>query len=91
MELRDLVMSSIKELDEKFELEKNVVIKKSLHLEDEREFLGFVKSRVEVLFMGLKTPEVINVEDKLEITLKFLEFLLSIIDEREQKLSKLTS
>ncbi len=85
MELRELIKSTVAELDEIVSQEiKEVEHKKSSS--DEKEFLEFIKSRTEVLFLGLQTKEISCIEDKLEITLKYLEFLLSVVDERLEKL-----
>ena len=85
MELRELVKSTVAELDEIVQREKKEVGSKKV-LTDEKEFLEFIKSRTEVLFLGLKTKGIANIEDKLEITLKYLEFLLATVDERLESL-----
>jgi len=86
MELRELIQSTVAELDELVTKEKQEV-KITQESSDEKEFLEFIKSRTEVLFLGLQAKEVACVEDKLEITLKYLEFLLATVDERLAKLS----
>ena len=85
MELRELIKSTVAEFDEIVQREKKEVESKKVST-DEKEFLKFIKSRTEVLFLGLKTKEVVNIEDKLEITLKYLEFLLATVDERLSKI-----
>jgi len=85
MELRELIRSTVAELDEIVKQEKKEIVEKK-SLSDEKEFLEFVKSRTEVLFLGLQTKEIANIEDKLEITLKYLEFLLATVDERLERL-----
>ena len=49
MELRELVMSSIKELDAKLEHDKQKVINYAKSSSDEKEFVTFIKERIEVL------------------------------------------
>jgi len=85
MELRELIRSTVAELDEIVKQEKKEIVEKK-SLSDEKEFLEFVKSRTEVLFLGLQTKEIANIEDKLEITLKYLEFLLATVEERLERL-----
>jgi len=85
MELRELVKSTVAELDEIVQREIKEVESKKVST-DEKEFLEFIKSRTEVLFLGLKTKEIANIEDKLEITLKYLEFLLATVDKRLDKI-----
>jgi len=81
MELRELIKSSVAELDEIIQRETKEVKEKRVST-DEKEFLEFIKQRTEVLFLGLKTKEVVNIEDKLDITLKYLEFLLATVEKR---------
>jgi len=85
MELRELIRSTVAELDEIVKQEKSEILEKK-SLSDEKEFLEFVKSRTEVLFLALQTKEIVNIEEKLEITLKYLEFLLATVDERLERL-----
>jgi len=84
MELSELIKSSVAELDEIIQRE-SVEVEQKRVSSDEKEFLEFIKSRTEVLFLGLQTKEVANLEDKLEITLKYLEFLLATIEDRLKK------
>jgi hypothetical protein len=49
---------------------------------DEMEYLKSIRERMLVLFEGLQSPQNKNLEDKLELTLNFLEYTLATIDER---------
>lgn len=49
---------------------------------DEREFLSMQREKLLVLFEGLLSPEVKDLEKKLELTLRYLQFQLSEIDKR---------
>ncbi len=103
MELRDLVLSTLEELDEKIEKEhsivKDIVADKSLESvekkqkieqkktakpkdDDEIAFLKHTKERLQVLFEGLKSEEISHHEEKLDLTLKYLQLLFAQIDQR---------
>jgi len=86
MQLKDLIRSTVQELEElaKEELQQS---KTNSIDSDEKEFLEFIRSRTEVLFLGLQAKEITNLDDKLEITLKYLEFLLAKVEERLEKLT----
>ena len=49
---------------------------------DEIEYLKSLRERMLVLFEGLQSPQNKNIEDKLELTLNFLEYSLATIEER---------
>lgn len=109
MELKDMVLSTIAELDDEpekqevgFQVEE--VVKepskpkaevaekketkkdnKNKNKNEEEIFLDNVKERVLVLFEGLQSPNNKNIETRVDITLNFLEYLLSSIDERLEK------
>lgn len=101
MELKDMILSTLAELDEKEiqkeEVKENVEAKKDDNqieeekkeqdeiLTDEAIFLKNAKERILVLFEGLQSPKNDNLEIKLDITLNFLEFLLASIEERLEK------
>jgi hypothetical protein len=101
MELKDLILSTLEELDHKIEEESNIEKRATLshvehHLhsnesesvsEDEKEFLLHSKERLEVLFSGLKSDENREVEEKLKLVIDFLQFYLTQIDKRLAKTS----
>ncbi len=95
MELRELVLSTLQEMDEKIEqnralvkdlTEKEVrrpeVSKRASKNDDEIAFLKHTKERLEVLFAGLKSDEIKSFEQKYELTMKYLQLLLSQVDKR---------
>lgn len=51
-------------------------------------FLRNLKERIEVLFEGLGQTKASDLEDRLELTLKFLEFLLATVQNRLENLPK---
>lgn len=102
MELKDMVLSTLAEIESTQQIptqvqneeiknsnEVNCEIKTSVHsLNEEEIFLKNVKQRVLVLFEGLQSPKNDNIQIKLDITLNFLEFLLSCIEQRLDKIDK---
>lgn len=59
---------------------------KSEILTDEKIFLENVKAKTLVLFEGLQSPKNENLDVRLDITLNYLEFLLSNIEQRLQQI-----
>lgn len=95
MELKDLIKSTLEELDAKVAEESHEIAKKAeLQQEvepgesDERAFLLHTKERMEILFKGLKSPENKKADAKLALVINFLQYYLSQIDTRLDKLSK---
>ncbi len=101
MELRDLVLSTLEELDsmaaeehkrETLQNEQQPDMKAEVKQnaetgsEEEIAFLKHTKERLEVLFKGLHSSEIKEPEAKLEITLKYLQLLLSQVDDRLQQI-----
>lgn len=54
----------------------------SASLIDEKEFLSIQRKKLLVLFEGLLSPETKEIEQKLELVLKYLQYHLSEIDKR---------
>ena len=96
VELKELILSTLEELDEKVQEDTHKIsivaapLKPSSADEKtqslEREFLLDSKKRFEVLFEGLKSEENRKVEAKLNLVTNFLQFYLAQIDERLEKL-----
>lgn len=57
-------------------------------LSDEAAYLESVKERLLVLFEGFQSPNNTQIEAKVDLTLNFLEYLLSTIDTRLDILKK---
>ena len=55
---------------------------KEIEESDDEAFLHDVRERILVMFEGFYSPKNQNVEAKMDIVLNFLEYLLSVIDER---------
>ncbi len=94
MELKDIVLSTLAEIDEEVgkENEEENVQKRDFKKDDvalsepsqlnEEQFLSNLRERILVLFEGFKAPNNRNIEAKVDLTLNFLEYLLATIDER---------
>lgn len=57
-------------------------------ISSEAEFLNALKERILVLFEGLNAFDQGDIEARIELNLKFMEFLLASIDDRLEHLSK---
>ena len=60
------------------EMQENV----SASYDDERQFLDGIRERLLVLFEGFQSPNNVQIEAKVDLTLNFLEYLLATIDNR---------
>jgi len=95
MELKDMIMSTLAELEENEEVETkqeddstNKIVESQNAMEidnitsSEKEFYENIRERILVLFEGFQSPNNKNIEAKVDLTLNFLEYLLATIDER---------
>jgi hypothetical protein len=87
MELKELILSTLEELDVKIEEDGyresvKVQAPSIVNDSDERAFLLHSKERLEVLFDGLNSDENQKVEAKLKLVINFLQFYLTQVDER---------
>ncbi|HIP02268.1 MAG TPA: hypothetical protein EYH01_09735 [Campylobacterales bacterium] len=93
MELKELILSTLEELDVKIEEDGyreslNVQAPSIVNDSDERAFLLHSKERLEVLFDGLNSDENQKAEAKLKLVINFLQFYLTQVDERLSKCPK---
>jgi len=70
------------------ELKVAQILPKSREISEEEIFLANLAERIEVLFEGLKQTSEQDLNQRLELTTKFLEFTLANIENRLQNLSK---
>ena len=99
MELKDVILSTIEELEhskEKLVEASEPLVKqtslKPLRKEEistslnsnynEKQFLESMRERTHVLFEGFQSPNNKNIEAKIDLTLNFLEYLLSSVETR---------
>ena len=95
MELKDVILSTLAEMDDvevkteipvKREVLKEVV--KESNSDSELLYLNSIKERLLVLFEGFQAPNNTNIEAKVDMTLNFLEYTLATIDSRVEMLEK---
>lgn len=84
-ELRSVVLEALSQIEGVDMQEKNASSDRemlSASLIDEKEFLNAQREKLVILFKGLLSSEAQNLEEKLELTLRYLQFQLSEIDKR---------
>lgn len=54
---------------------------------DEEQFLRNLKERILVMFEGFNSPKNQNIDAKVDLTINFLEYLLSVTDERLESIN----
>lgn len=101
MELKDVILSTLEELEHsKDELVKPTSYTEQTQepsltssepasvstLHNEAMFLENMKERIHVLFEGFQSPNNVNIEAKVDLTLNFLEYLLGAIETRLKEL-----
>ena len=98
MELKDVILSTLKELEHtkeelrpeqqeemkvvKIEDETTEISNTLSPTHNEEFFLENMRERIHVLFEGFQSPNNANIEAKVDLTLNFLEYLLSSIETR---------
>ena len=104
MELKDVILSTLEELEHsKSEstdttsstqtntAQEDTVQNVSSNTEsthNEALFLQNMRERIHVLFEGFQSPNNANIEAKVDLTLNFLEYLLSSIEARIKEIEK---
>ncbi len=104
MELKDVILSTLEELEHSksesidtvhstqtqakgFDTAQSTDAKvESVH--NEALFLQNMRERIHVLFEGFQSPNNANIEAKVDLTLNFLEYLLSSIETRIKEIEK---
>ena len=89
MELKDVILSTLAELDD---IETSIKEPRVVSVEvtqpkeetqsDEKLFLQSIQERLLVLFEGFQSPNNTKIEAKIDLTLNFLEYLLANIENR---------
>ena len=99
MELKDVILSTLAEMDnsnendatdvveESIEKDTKAIIQETSTASDEEErYLESIRERLLVLFEGFQSPNNSQIEAKVDLTLNFLEYLLSTIEARLEKI-----
>ncbi|HIY44789.1 hypothetical protein [uncultured Helicobacter sp.] len=85
IDVREVILETLSQIDGKKESEESLSQDReilSASLIDEKEFLSMQRKKLLVLFEGLLSPETKELEQKLELVLKYLQYHLSEIDKR---------
>ena len=103
MELKDVILSALDEIEHTKDtpLEQQATVDTKTQTLPQKEqteasdsvhsetlFLQNMKERIHVLFEGFQSPNNANIEAKVDLTLNFLEYLLSTIEARLSELKK---
>ena len=104
MELKDVILSTLAEMEDNSEPVNNTskptqkstlikeepiqVLEEESNVSDEMLFLTSMRERLLVLFEGFQAPNNTNIEAKVDMTLNFLEYVLVSIDERVINIEK---
>ena len=77
-----MILQTLEELEEKQPQTEETEI----NVDDK--FLIKLRERLLVLFEGLQSPNLVNTEKKLDLTINFLEYTLAMIDKKIDELRK---
>jgi len=85
--LKDTILQTIHEIEETVEQDeiKQPTPQKTPCKESDEEFYKKLRERIIILFEGLQSPNINNLDKKLDLTINFLEYLLSLLDEKLSK------
>jgi len=103
MELKDVILSTLAEMEDEPSVEaiseipkdeppvipiQKIDVVEDQPLDDELIYLSSIRERLLVLFEGFQAPNNSNIEAKVDMTLNFLEYTLATIDARVEKLER---
>jgi hypothetical protein len=77
MDIKETILETIQELEQE-----SILVEEEKKDNCDKEFLEKIRERLLVLFEGLQSPNTQNLETKLDVTLNFLEYLLTKIEEK---------
>jgi len=77
-DLKDIILQTIEELD--YEEENESPTKQEKKCDDK--FLLTLKEKILVLFEGLQSNEIVELDKKVDLIINFLEFVLAEIDKK---------
>jgi hypothetical protein len=81
--LKDVILQTLEDLEDKENININIEENKQSNID--KQYLKKLREKILVLFEGLQSPNTTNLEKKLDLTINFLEYLLSDIDEKLSK------
>jgi hypothetical protein len=74
--LKDVILQTLEEIDEE------EIQTATTSTSNDKEFLLNLREKLLVLFEGLQSPNIIELDKKLDLTLNFLEFILAEIEKK---------
>ena len=82
-DLKDVILQTLEELEDEKEIinDENIDENRSNEKID-TQFLYKLRNKFLVLFEGLQSPNIVDVEKKLDLTINFLEYTLAMIDKK---------
>jgi hypothetical protein len=81
-DLKDIILKTLEEIDNNQE---NITYQnedKPRTSKTDDKFLLNLREKLLVLFEGLQSPEIVDIDQKLDLTLNFLEFTLSQLEKK---------
>jgi len=79
--LKDVILQTLEELENENDIETNDTITNT-NTHTDKQFLLKLRERILVLFEGLQSPNINNLEKKLDLTINYLEYILSDIEQK---------
>jgi len=77
--LKEVILQTLQDIDEIEEIEEN----NTTNCDDK--FLKKLREKILVLFEGLQSPNITELDKKLDLTINFLEYTLAEIDKQLSK------
>jgi len=75
--LKDVILQTLEDLDTNESMISNIE-----NDNIDRKYLENLREKILVLFEGLQSPNINNLDKKLDLTINFLEYILADIDEK---------
>ena len=73
-DLKDVILSTLEELENEEIVEENS--------KEDIDFLIKLRERLLVFFEGLQSPNLVDTEKKLDLTINYLEYTLAMLDKK---------
>jgi len=78
-DLKDVILQTLEEIDDD---KNNLTNIENNNTNVDDKFLINLREKLLVLFEGLQSPNIVNLEQKFDLTLNFLEFTLAQIEKK---------
>ena len=75
--LKDVILQTLEELEDNVETTTNTQSNPT-----DKKFLAKLRERILVLFEGLQSPNITDIDKKLDLTINFLEYTLAELDKK---------